>query len=470
MSSLQFLNKKSWHVNTRKNEEKVWLREQAAQKEAARVAELQKQLTEERKLEEIRRLQRESGNGEVSQSAPQIDWMYDGPGVAESLAVTAKREACLLGQKEAELPSKREEQNDIPVLATGNQMPSAERADSQHFPDDAPDSVVLREAEAKLREDPLLAIRRQQRESLERLSGRRVRGGLVKALSRPPSEPKTVNNVDFGEQRDAAKKTRKKDRARIRAERRSRRRLRDGEKVGDDEREHATAILGKRGRESVSELEVVENDGDLDKNLLRSSGGRSRILKYSGTEHEEIRAVERVDGFGRRRNSRWGAMAPSNPAVLGSSADLTACPERWTRLEGQSREGDRAKALNGLDDARGTRERFEPVAGHPSNDQMRGASRRRSHQIFGATSSADDRERRLAEMKRNADVIEGRRAVRVKLGEQDEIASRAKESFARGQHGQCPSFLNDFARNALDNSQVGRFSSSELRQDSNDFD
>ena len=61
MSALQFLNKKSWHTSTIKNNEKVWIREQEAAKEAARIAELQKQIAEERRQQDLQRLEEESG-------------------------------------------------------------------------------------------------------------------------------------------------------------------------------------------------------------------------------------------------------------------------------------------------------------------------------------------------------------------------------------------------------------------------
>lgn len=147
MSALQFLNKKSWHTGLIKNNEKVWLREQAAEKEKQRVTELQKQLEEERRLEEIQRLEIESGRLDPSEvkRRQRIEWMYEDVDNAHSKVAKAQQakeqEDTLLGKKSASIPIGRREKD--------------------------PEKLRLIDAENKLREDPMLRIEMERRKALE---------------------------------------------------------------------------------------------------------------------------------------------------------------------------------------------------------------------------------------------------------------------------------------------------------------
>ena len=76
--SLKFLAKKSWHTTNLDNVEKVWIQEQKAKDEARRMAELQKQISEERQIQELRQLQAASGQA-VKTVDTTLDWMYEGP-------------------------------------------------------------------------------------------------------------------------------------------------------------------------------------------------------------------------------------------------------------------------------------------------------------------------------------------------------------------------------------------------------
>lgn len=76
--SLKFLAKKSWHTTNLDNVEKVWIQEQKAKEESRRMAELQKQITEERQIQELRQLQAASGQA-VKTVDTTLDWMYEGP-------------------------------------------------------------------------------------------------------------------------------------------------------------------------------------------------------------------------------------------------------------------------------------------------------------------------------------------------------------------------------------------------------
>ena len=58
--SLSFLSKKSWHTAKHNNVEAVWIAEEKKKAEDAKVAELQKQLKEEREAEEAAKAEAEA--------------------------------------------------------------------------------------------------------------------------------------------------------------------------------------------------------------------------------------------------------------------------------------------------------------------------------------------------------------------------------------------------------------------------
>lgn len=67
---LAFLNKKHFHTGSIRNVEEVWKREQKAAREEARLEELQKQIAQERQLEELEHLAERAGHSKhpISQS------------------------------------------------------------------------------------------------------------------------------------------------------------------------------------------------------------------------------------------------------------------------------------------------------------------------------------------------------------------------------------------------------------------
>lgn len=198
MSALQFLNKKSWHTSTIRNNEKVWLAEQSDAKEQARVAELQKQLEEERKLEEIQRLEIESGRLDPAEvlKRRRLNWMYEHGASAADDADARKeheekeRDDILLGKKKVDLDEIANEEEDK-------------------------EKAFLVDAEAKFREDPLVQIQKQTALAAQ-LAPRERRLGLPKiALPARKSSKYTPEEL-------AAKKSRKEERRVIREERRRR--------------------------------------------------------------------------------------------------------------------------------------------------------------------------------------------------------------------------------------------------------
>lgn len=183
MSALQFLNKKSWHTSTIKNNEKVWLKEQEAAREKARIEELQKQLDEERKIEQIQKLEIESGRLDPAEvlKRRRLNWMYE-YGPDKNLEVKKEveereREDIMLGKKEV----------DVGTLEKAKETQGSA-------------SAGLVDLEAKMREDPLVQIERER--------------------------VKILGGVDPAKLEAEARLRRKEERRRIREGRKKRRELR----------------------------------------------------------------------------------------------------------------------------------------------------------------------------------------------------------------------------------------------------
>lgn len=87
--------KKSWHVGLHSNQARVWEKEKEALEERKRTAELQKELAQERAVQELQRLQEEAGGKKREE---RVDWMYAAP--AEGSGPNAEElEQYLLGKK-----------------------------------------------------------------------------------------------------------------------------------------------------------------------------------------------------------------------------------------------------------------------------------------------------------------------------------------------------------------------------------
>ncbi|ORY78915.1 Pre-mRNA splicing factor-domain-containing protein [Leucosporidium creatinivorum] len=148
--------KKSWHVGLHSNQERVWKKEKEALEERKRTAELQKELAQERAVQELQRLQQEAGG---KRREERVDWMYAAP--AEGNGPNAEElEQYLLGKKRVDKLLKGNEEKLLAAPskdAPGGSFTSIQNANS------------ARDTAAKIREDPLLAIKRQEQLQYEKM-------------------------------------------------------------------------------------------------------------------------------------------------------------------------------------------------------------------------------------------------------------------------------------------------------------
>ncbi|ORY31354.1 Pre-mRNA splicing factor-domain-containing protein [Naematelia encephala] len=180
--------KKSWHPVLLVNQERVWKAEKQANEEKKKLAQLRKEQEEERQLAELQRMQ-EASTGR--KRVEKLDWMYSAPS-NEGNALGGAR----IGEREMEdyLLGKRRvdevlAQGDKNVGSLHKEFIAVQNANS------------ARDTASKIREDPLLAIKRQEQAALAAMANRPDIRRQLKALKKEAGESK--------EERRARKKAEK---------------------------------------------------------------------------------------------------------------------------------------------------------------------------------------------------------------------------------------------------------------------
>ncbi|KAI0094299.1 Pre-mRNA splicing factor-domain-containing protein [Irpex rosettiformis] len=149
--------KKSWHPLLLKNQERVWLEEKKALEEKKKLDQLRKEKEEERQLQELQRLQEEQ-TGKKRQE--KLDWMYATPATGNSQNAN-ELEDYLLGKKRV----------DKILIGTENEKVGAAHKNfiaTQY-------ANTARDTAAKIRDDPLFAIKQQEQAAYQALMSNPLR-------------------------------------------------------------------------------------------------------------------------------------------------------------------------------------------------------------------------------------------------------------------------------------------------------
>ncbi|KAK9458334.1 Pre-mRNA splicing factor-domain-containing protein [Dipodascopsis uninucleata] len=157
--------KKSWHPGLMRNQEAVWKREQEALEERKKIAERQREIEEERERNELMAMHEAAGG---KKRTDRVEWMYATP-QGGNMGVTDEVQAFLLGKNTVEellqqsegMGSLKEEQDSF--MATENNSSSS------------------KDLASKVREDPMLAIKKEQQQVLNALKNNPTRLRALKA-------------------------------------------------------------------------------------------------------------------------------------------------------------------------------------------------------------------------------------------------------------------------------------------------
>ncbi|KAL0578471.1 RNA-splicing factor [Marasmius crinis-equi] len=411
--------KKSWHPLLLKNQERVWLEEKKALEEKKKLDQLRKEKEEERQLQELQRLQEEQTGKKRTEK---LEWMYTTPATGSSQNPN-DLEDYLLGKKRVDKILTADE--NAKIGAAHKNFIAVQNANS------------ARDIAAKVREDPLFAIKQQEQAAYEALMANPLR--LREMQERNGIKPKKD------------KKREKEERKRLKREKKEGKRRADDRYSRSpsplDERPHRRRSDSRddhRRRRSPSPYGRRRSPSPYDRRRSPSPYGRrrspspysrrdSRRSDYRDSGRLPSRSPERRPHTYRQGTDETlkdeGYESRSRPSSDGSGAGRPRSRSRspeWSH---------RKRSRSPRDDARSFAKRARRTP--PPADRYR------SSQPSTNPQSADDRAARLAAMSSNAKVMDVERQERLKQLLEKEKAELAADDAARTKSKGMGGFLSN---------------------------
>ena len=379
--------KKSWHPVLMSNQKKVWEEEQKALQERKRIDQMMKERAEERQIQELQDMQEAAGG---RKKLIRVDWMYDNGPSAGQTGTTEEMEYYLLGKRR------------IDTLLRDNATKRLEKSASEDSFMALQHANTMRDTASKVRDDPMLAIKRQEQEALETLMKDPIRRkALLKAAGQDEAGP-------------ATERPHKKHRHR-----------RDRSRDGHDDRRHKDR---HRDRES-------------DRHSRRKQF-RSPRRRDSDTNSSSDRQRDRSRSPRRKRRRSASRSESPNP----DRGHRHLSPERSPiQHAGKSRKGHSSPHYGD----RSARRRSPSLLRReqsPTNNKLRHTKswHGRSHKSPPRASEVDDKAKRLAAMQAAASELHEDREQRIqKLNHHEEVERQAEDK-ARARtskHGGKGNFL-----------------------------
>lgn len=390
--------KKSFHPTLRRNQAAVYDEEQKALAERKRTQQRVNEIKEERAKEELQR-QLEAAGGK--KRVDRVDWMYQGP--TDGTAGTSEEtEAYLLGKRRIDNLIKGTEHKKLEKSAGEDSFMALQNANS------------ARDTAAKIRDDPLLAIKRQEQAAYEAMMNDPVRRRQLLA-SMGVEDPKKKEGRDRDEKHRRRHRHHSRDRdgdRRHRSHRRSRsrspRRRRDS---NDDEHRHRSRRQDDSTERSSRRHRSSSRDGhrDRDRDSRRDSRERHR-------DSRPERSPPRHEGRSHRRS-------PSPDRRHSSRPD-----------HGSDRRDDDKDYRRKVDDRRPRDERWKSNVGRNTNGHHNGRDRK-SADLPNTANQEEERARKLAAMQSAASDMHDDRSKRLAEIEEKERQAREADDRAREQGG-----------------------------------
>ncbi|BGP15460.1 hypothetical protein JCM10213_003313 [Rhodosporidiobolus nylandii] len=391
--------KKSWHTGTFRNQEMVWKKEKEALEERKKLQQLQKELEQERAVQELQRLQEEAGGKKREE---RVDWMYAAP--AEGNGPNADElEAYLLGKKRVDKLLKGNEEQLLAQPSTSAASGSFQAVGNANN---------ARDTAAKVREDPLLAIKRQEQAQYEKMlkDPRRLRE-LREAKARaaggatPGSSGGSKRDGESKEERRARKEAKRAERAERDEHRSSRRHGDDRDRRRDSSRDR------HRRDRSRSRSPRRSSHRDEDERSYRREDGYSRSRDYDDRRPSSYRRDDDRERYERRPSPSYDRRPPSPRRNGYASAPLPPRPSSHSSRP------------------------LIPPSGAPPAPAVDDAARKAAV------------EARLAAMQSSAAALQASRAERLTEAEKQDAAELEKEERERARKGRAgdgvgPRFLN----------------------------
>lgn len=404
--------KKSFHPGLQRNQAAVHAEEQRALAERKRTQQRINEIKEERAKEELQR-QLEAAGGK--KRVDRVDWMYQGPTDGQ-VGTTEETEAYLLGKRRIDNLIKGTEHKKLEKQAGQESFMALQNANS------------ARDTASKIRDDPLLAIKRQEQAAYEAM------------MNDPIKRRQLLASVGVEDE--------KKDRSSRREDRHKRRHRRHRSEDGD-ERRHKRRRSYSRSR-SPRRRDRSQDEERYSRRRDDSTERSSRRRRDESEDRGERQPRRRSDEDGERPERRDSERRDSrrhrddDRRRPNSESD-----EERPRRRGSASHDRPTKPRNGYDadsrrdnrrsygDSRGNGHRF-------SNGRPRNSDRNREED---EKAREEERQRKLAAMQSAASELDDDREKRLVALEERERALREADDKAR-QRGGDRGFVNNLHRQA----------------------
>lgn len=299
------LLKKSWHPGLMKNQDRVWQEEKKALDERKKTEARLQEIKEERAKEDLQRQLEAAG---AKPKLDKVDWMYQGP--SDGQGDSHELEAFLLGKRRIDTVLTRNDGTENLKKNAGEQSFMAlQNANTE------------RDTQAKIREDPMLAMKKAEQAAYENMMNDPVRRRQLLATMGKGEDSK-----------DAPSSSRRKGEDRHHS-RRHRHRSRSGDRHRHSERSSRRHYHDSRRSGSASDRD------DSRERHSRRHRSRSRDEKDSRHRADSRRRDGRSEGSHRRRRSSSGDRVSRRDAER--SADKRRARSRSPRRDRSKEDGHR---------------------------------------------------------------------------------------------------------------------------------
>ncbi|KAI1324936.1 Pre-mRNA splicing factor-domain-containing protein [Xylariaceae sp. FL0255] len=397
--------KKSYHPALLKNQAKVFDAEQAALAERKKTEARIQEIKEERAQKELQeKLEAAGGRKRIDR----VDWMYQGPSDGQG-GTSEELEGFLLGKRRIDTILTRGPDND--------NLKKQASYDSLAPPQNA--AVNARDLATKIREDPLLAIKRREQEAYEAMMNDPIkRRQLLAAMG----------------QGDNKSSSRDKD------EKRSRRHRHRHRSHSRERRHHTHRRSDSRDRDASPER-------------------RSRPHRRESRERSDSRdrRDSRRDRDERRRSTSRGELKPERRDYERSQRGRSRSPHRSDRRDSRYRsrrdysdEPPRERRRSSDDDKRRDYQRNRPEPRENNSSRHRSGDVGSSRNVSN-TADAEERARKLAAMQEAASDMDKDREKRLAVIDEQEKQAREADDQARERSGKYGDreFVNGLRRKLI---------------------
>lgn len=215
----------------------MWEKEKEALEERKKLAQLQKERAEERQIQELQRLQAAQGGKKVQEK---VDWLYAAPSAGAG-PQAEELEQYLLGKKTVDKLFKEQDERKMAEMAASSGQAAAQGGVAG-LTAPGQNANNARDLAAKVREDPLLAIKQQEQAAYEAAKRKYIREGKMKG-AHPSGSGTNAVAVDPSQKRKREKELEKEEKRKRKEEKR---RHKEERRDGRD---------GRRGRDYTDEEE-----------------------------------------------------------------------------------------------------------------------------------------------------------------------------------------------------------------------